>query len=100
MAGPSQGLGYNYTHITGAATTNITTGIGATQGSATSPGNVGILGYVCVNTAGTTVTVNDGSVTIGVIGAVTGVFLLNIQLKNSLSIVTVGSTTDVTVAWA
>jgi hypothetical protein len=99
MASPSSG--YNYTHITGAGTTTIFGGIGASQGSGISPANTGILAYVSVNTAATTVTVNDGTAVIGVIGAVTGMFMQGpIQLKNGLNIVTVGAGTDVTVAWA
>jgi hypothetical protein len=101
MSGPSQGIGYNYTHLSGAGTTDIFTGIGATQGAAASPANTGILGSVTVGTAGTTVTVLDGAgVTIAVIGAVTGTFLQGpIQLKNGLRITIVGAA-DVTVAWA
>lgn len=101
MAGPAQGIGYNYTHLSGAGTTDIFTGIGASQGTSSSPANTGILGYVSVNTAGTTVTVLDGAgVTIAVIGALTGTFLQGpIQLKNGLRI-TIAGAADVTVAWA
>ena len=52
---PSQ-LGWNYTHLSGAGTTDIFTGIGVTQGSASSPANVGLYGGVILNTAGTSVT--------------------------------------------
>lgn len=100
MSQVSGGTGYNYTHLSGAGTTTILAGIGATQGSATAPANVGLLGGVSVNTAGTTVTINDGSNTLAVLGAVTGQFLQGpIQLKNGLSVVIVGAA-DVTVAWA
>ena len=103
MPGMGGALGWNYTHLSGAGTTNITTGIGATQGIAASPANVGLLGGVSVNTAGTTVTITDGSggPTIAVIGAITGSFLFGegIQLKSGLTVVIVGAA-DVTVLWA
>jgi hypothetical protein len=99
----SLGLGWNYTHIAGAATTDIFTGIGATQGSASSPANAGLYGGIQINTAGTSVTVQDGAGnTIAIYGAVTGTFFPpapGLQLKNGLRIITVGAASDVTVLW-
>ena len=96
------GLGWNYTHLSGAGTTDIFTGIGASQGSATSPANTGLYGGIVINTAGTSVTVLDGAgVTVAVYGAVTGQFLMappGLQLKNGLRITIVGSA-DATVLW-
>lgn len=98
----SLGLGFNYTHLAGVGTTDIFTGIGATQGSAASPGNVGLYGGIVINTVGTSVTVQDGAGnTIQVIGALTGPFLMptpGLQLKNGLRIIIVGAA-DVTVLW-
>jgi hypothetical protein len=63
------------------------------------PANQGILGNVSVNTAGTSVTINDGTAVLAVIGAVTGPFLSGpTQLKSGLSVTIVGAA-DVTVAW-
>lgn len=94
---------WNYTHLSGAGTTNIFTGIGATQGAAASPMNIGLYGGINVNTAGTTVTVTDGSggPTVAVIGALSGSFLVpmpGMQLKNGLTVVIAGAA-DVTVYW-
>ena len=91
---------WNYTHLTGAGTTNILVGIGGTAGA---PNNIGLYGGVNVNTAGTTVTITDGSggPTLAVIGAVTGSFLAPMpgqQLKNGLTVVVAGAA-DVTVYW-
>lgn len=104
MAGPAGGVGYKYTHLSGAGTTTILSGIGASQATATNPANTGILGFISVNTAGTTVTVYDntaGSGTvIAVIGAVTGIFLnVPLQLTVGLTVVIAGSA-DVTIGWA
>lgn len=98
------GLGFKYTHLSGAGTTTILAGIGATQGSSTSPGNTGIFGGIIVGTAGTTVTVYDSATGAGqvimVIGAVTGMFSdIPIQLQFGLTVVIAGSA-DVTVLWA
>jgi len=97
------GLGWNYTHLSGAATTDIFTGIGATQATASSPANTGLYGGVVINTAGTSVTILDGAgVTIAVYGAVTGSFMMptpGLQLKNGLRVTIVGAA-DVTVLWA
>jgi hypothetical protein len=101
MGNPVTG-GYNYTHLSGAGTTTILGGIGATQGSSTSPGNVGILGGLYINTAGTSVTVYDGPSSaypvVAVFGATTGELEQPIQLKQGLTIVIVGAA-DVTVLW-
>ena len=60
MSQVSGGTGYNYTHLSGAGTTTILAGIGASQATVTAPANVGLLGGVSVNTAGTTVqTISD-----------------------------------------
>jgi hypothetical protein len=95
--------GFHYTHLSGAGTTVILAGIGATQGSTSSPGNVGVLGGVEINTAGTTVTVYDGPSAsfpvVAVYGAITGCFNVQKQLTQGLTVVIVG-TADVTVAWA
>lgn len=95
-------LGFNYTHLSGAGTTTIFSGIGATQGSSTSPGNVGIMGAIFVNTAGTSVTVYDSAAGSGQVvaafGATTGFIDIPVQLKIGLTIVIVG-TADVTVLW-
>jgi|SRR5271166_2970769 len=102
MPGLSGALGWNYTHLTGAGTTDIFTGIGATQGSSSSPANTGQYGGVIINTAGTSVTILDGAgVTLAVYGAVTGSFTFygSIQLKNGLRVTIVGAA-DVTVLWA
>jgi hypothetical protein len=96
------GIGWKYTHLSGAGTTDIFTGIGATQGSTASPANVGLFGGISLNTAGTSVTVLDGAgVTIMVYGAVTGAFMMpepGLQLLNGLRITIVGAA-DVTVLW-
>ena len=98
----SLGLGWNYSHLSGAGTTDIFTGIGATQGSASSPANAGLYGGLVINTAGTSVTVLDGAGnTLAVYGAVTGTFFMptpGLQLKNGLRITIVGAA-DVTVLW-
>ncbi len=103
MPGLGGALGWNYTHLSGAGTTDIFTGIGATQATSSSPANVGLYGGVVINTAGTSVTVLDGAgVTLAVFGAVSGTFTLTgsgIQLKNGLCITIVGAA-DVTVLWA
>ena len=103
MPGLGGALGWNYTHLSGAATTDIFTGIGATQATSSSPANVGLYGGIVINTAGTSVTVLDGAgVTLAVFGAVSGTFTLTgsgIQLKNGLRITIVGAA-DVTVLWA
>jgi hypothetical protein len=97
--------GYKYTHLSGAGTTTILGGIGATQGSATAPGNAGMLGGIWVNTAGTSVTVYDSPTASGqilaVFGATTGLMEPSapIQLTAGLTVVIVGAA-DVTVAWA
>lgn len=97
-----QAIGWNYTHLSGAGTTDIFTGIGATQGTSASPANVGLYGGIVLNTAGTSVTVLDAAGnTLAVYGAVTGVFALpqpGIQLKNGLRITIVGAA-DCTVLW-
>lgn len=97
------GNAFKYTHLSGAGTTNILTGIGATQGSASSPANIGLYGGCVVNTAGTTVTIQDGASgpVIAVIGAVTGPFLAptpGTQLTQGLTVIIVGAA-DVTVYW-
>jgi hypothetical protein len=98
----SLGLGWKYTHLSGAGTTNIFTGIGASQGSSASPANAGLFGGLNINTAGTSVTVQDGAGnTIMAFGAVTGFFPMpvpGLQLLNGLTIVIVGAA-DVTVLW-
>ena len=95
--------GYNYTHLSGAGTTTILGGIGATQGSGTSPGNVGLLGGIEINTAGTSVTVYDNGAASGAVlavyGAITGCFNIPKTLKSGLTVVIVGAA-DVTVMWA
>ena len=85
LAGTS---GFTYTHISTATSTQI----------ATAPV---VLHTVVVNTAGTTITLFDNAgacstTTVAVIGAVTGTFAYDINLKNGLCITTVGSG-DVTV---
>lgn len=105
MAGPAGGIGYRYTHLAGAGTTTILGGIGATQGSSTSPANTGILGFLSVNAAGTTVIVYDGpSASYPVIFSITtavGVFLnVPLQLTQGLTVVITGASADVTVGWA
>lgn len=99
------GNAYKWTHLTGAGTTTILNGIGATQATATNPANVGLYGGITVNTAGTTVTVFDNNAgsgtTLAVIGAVTGTFLAptpGAQLSTGLTVVIAG-TADVTVFW-
>ncbi|HEX8784133.1 MAG TPA: hypothetical protein VF764_12215 [Steroidobacteraceae bacterium] len=99
------GNAFKWTHLTGAGTTTILSGIGATQGGAGAPANVGLYGGVTVNTAGTTVTVYDsatGSGTVlAVIGAVTGSFeppTPGAQLTTGLTVVIAGAA-DVTVYW-
>ena|SRR5579859_370282 len=104
MAGVSGGSGWKYTHISGAGTTTILSGIGATQGGASAPANVGLYGGLNINTAGTTVTVYDSAAgsgnVIAVFGAITGAFAsLPIQLTVGLTIVITGAA-DVTVLWA
>jgi hypothetical protein len=102
MPGLSGALGWNYTHLSGAGTTDIFTGIGATQATSSSPANVGMYGGVILNTAGTSVTVLDGAGnTLAAYGAITGDFsrTTGIQLKNGLRVTIVGAA-DVTVLWA
>jgi len=93
---------WKYTHLSGAATTDIFTGIGATQGSASSPANVGLYGGVTINTAGTSVTILDGAGnTLLVYGAITGAFMMplpGLQLLNGLRVTIVGAA-DCTVLW-
>ena len=95
--------GYNYTHLSGAGTTTILAGIGATQGSSTSPANTGVVGGIYVNAAGTSVTVYDSATGAGAVvaawGATVGTIDQPIQLKFGLTVVIVG-TADVTVLWA
>jgi len=94
----SLGTGWNYTHLSGAGTTTILAGIGA----ANNPGNAGLFGGVIINTAGTSVTIQDGSGnTLAAYGAITGDFsrTSGILLKNGLVAVIVGAA-DVTVLWA
>ena len=99
------GLGYHYTHLSGPGTTVIFAGVGATQGTATSPANTGILAVLNVNTAATSVIVYDGPtasfpVVISV-GSGVGVFLNQpLQLLQGLTVVIVGASADVTVGWA
>ena len=97
MSAGSQG--FNYTHLSGAGTTNILVGLGVNG----APANAGLYGGISVNTAGTTVTVTDGNggTTIQGIGAVTGMFAVpdpGTQLKVGLTVVIVGAA-DVTVFW-
>jgi hypothetical protein len=104
MGGLSGGSGWKYTHLSGAGTTTILTGIGASQGSATEPANLGLLAGVWVNTAGTSVTVYDsasgGGQVLAAWGATTGLMEPSgpIQLTTGLTVVIVGSA-DVTLAW-
>lgn len=94
--------GAENTFYTVSGTSFLDTGAAGTAGSPPGAGvaNSGLLGYVSVNTAGTTVTVNDGAATVAVIGAITGTFLQGpTQMKNGLSVVIAGAA-DVTVAWA
>ncbi len=80
----------NYTHITTAATTTIFTGTGQ-------------LAFLNVNKATTgTITILDGSATVGVIAASTPAqsFIFNsLSIATSLDI-TNGSTEDITVIWS
>lgn len=104
MSGPGT-LGYKYTHLAGAGTTVIFGGIGATQGSATSPANTGILGFLSINAAATTVIVYDGpSASFPVVFSCTtqvGVVLnVPLQLTQGLTVVIAGASADVTVGWA
>jgi hypothetical protein len=96
--------GFNYTHLAGAATTVILNAIGATQGSASSPGNVGILGFIGVNAAATSVTIYDGpNSSYPVVFAITtgvGIFLNKpLQLTQGLTVVIAGASADVTIGW-
>lgn len=81
---------YAYAHLSGAGTTTICN-------------TRGILHSVSANTAGTSITLYDntaGSGTvIGVIGAVTGNFVLDIGFNTALTVVVVGSA-DVTISYA
>lgn len=81
---------YQYSHLTGAATTTVRTG-------------KTILARIVVNTAPTTATVYDntaGSGTvIAVIGAITGTFTYEVECQIGLTIVTVGASTDITVTY-
>jgi hypothetical protein len=76
----------NYTHFSGA------------QGPITIKPGPGLLHTVTVNTAGTSVTLIDGSNTIAVIGAVTGEFTFDCAFNTNLQITIVGAA-DVTVNW-
>ena len=108
MPGANVG-GFNWTHITTATTTTIFSGVGASQASATSPANTGVLQDVVVNTLGTTpvISVYDAptAVAANLIAVITPVangnqFGSPIQLKAGLTIVTTGSGFDITVLWA
>jgi hypothetical protein len=94
---------FNYTHLSGAGTTTILSGIGASQGTASAPANVGYLAGVEINTVGTSVTVYDSAAASGAVlavyGAITGCFQIPKILKNGLTVVIIGAA-DVTVMWA
>lgn len=108
MSGANVG-GFNYTHLSGAATTTILAGVGASQATASSPANTGVLQDVVINTLGTTpvVTVYDGPNSSGSVVAIItptapgNQFSSPIQLKSGLTVTVAGSAaTDVTVLWA
>jgi hypothetical protein len=96
---------YKYAHLSGAGTTTLLSGIGANQGAAGAPANVGMLAAVNINTAGTSVTIYDNSAgsgtVVGVWGATVGGNLLGVpvQLFTGLTVVIVGAA-DVTLAYA
>ena len=51
----------------------------------------GVLHTVVVGTAGTTVTIKDGAVTLAIIGAVTGTFIFDCQIVTGVVVTSTGT---------